>query len=1046
MSTGKATLFLLLLFVTRSFSQLEHADSYFHYMDYHQALPLYLKAMKKKKNAENIPLLVKIGDCYRFMKDYSNSARYYRMAIQKGTNDPDVFLHDGMILKSTGDYEEAEVQFNKCLELRPNDILALNGIRSCKEVKRWRTKPKEYDIINLSNINTIKSEFSPVIWKDQLIFVAERENDLINFSTYEFNGQPFLNVFASSLTDERGGKVTEFSRKLNTNFHDGPVCFSKDGNTIYYTRVKYHADRKNKEFVNRAKIYFSEMKGNDPKKEKMFSFDSDLYSIAHPSISADGNRLFFSSDKPGGFGGFDIYVSTKGESDWSEPVNLGPDVNTVGNEEFPFFRDDSVLFFSSDGLPGFGGLDIFSATEVDGKWILRRNEGIGINDITDDFGIFFVNNKTGFFSSDRAAGMGADDIYKFTFADKSQEVSGYILTALDTSNPAPEHKVLLLDSSGVVVAESRTDKKGFFKFENLDASKNYMVMMDENDPGFSDYPRYYYADKYGNLMKITKGNTKGNFVFTELPLRPNSLAELQAEDDFTLAGNVMLNNGNTNPLSNVKLVLKDDKGHVIDEVTTTETGAFVFRKLPAGTNYLIEMAGEDIDLPAGGKITITNKDGKELKTIEVDAKGKYELKILAQEKKFLEEMSADDKDLVMDLSGVALNPDKEILKGVKVFLLDELGNKIEETTTGPDGSFVFKNLPSNKNYLISMDVDDPSLSQYDKIYIADKKGNILRELQRLSEFKYHVLEYEKFTMAEMYVEDTWLVADGKTNVVSNNGKNGQQNNSNKQGTNGKNDGQQNIKNTEDSVVVVKNNAVKKDSVVSVKNNAVKKDSVVGVKNNAVKKDSVVGLKNNAVKKDSVVGLKNNAVKKDSVVVKNNPIKKDSVVVKYNGSKTITKKDSILFVYTSKYTSSTDFPIDECLARRYKEPEISPSDSVVDLAIVYFPYEKFSITDSASKVLNRLMQVAKSFKRYKIIIDAHADSRGSDDINLRFSKYRASKVASYFISKGIPGSRMIWRGNGEFQISNDCCNNVNCVEELHAQNRRAEVRIVVPKQK
>jgi outer membrane protein OmpA-like peptidoglycan-associated protein/tetratricopeptide (TPR) repeat protein len=959
-------------------SQIEHADAYFHSLDYHQALPLYLKAFKKKKNANNVELLVKIGDCYRFMKDYSNSATYYRLAIAKGTTDPDVFLHDGMILKSTGNYEEAEEQYKKCLSLRPGDLLAINGLLSCNEVKRWRLKPKEYDILNLKNINTAKSEFSPVLWKDRLVFVAERENDLINFSTYEFNGQPFLNVFSIPLDSNRGKKVTEFSKKLNTNYHDGPVCFSKDGNTIYYTRVKYHADRKNKEFVNRAKVYYSEMKGSTPKKELMLDFDSDEYSIAHPSLSDDGNRLFFSSDKPGGYGGFDIYMSVKTEGAWGNPINLGPDVNTLGNEEFPFYRGDSVLFFSSDGLPGFGGMDIFSAKEFSGKWILRRNEGVGINDITDDFGIFFLTDKTGYFSSDRPGGRGSDDIYEFSFVDKSTEVSGYVLTSMDTSQPAIDHKVILMDSSGNVVANTRTDKRGFFKFENLESSKNYMVLMDENDPGFSDYPRYYYADKYGKIMRITKEGEKSKFVFTYLPLRPNSLSELEAEDDITLAGNVVFNNGKLNPLGSVKLVLKDENGHFLDETVTTESGSFVFRKLPAGTNYVIEMYEEDVDLPSGGKITITNKEGKELKSIDRNEKGVFQLKILAQEKNFIEEMSADDKDLVMDLSGVALNPNKEILKGTKVFLLDELGNKIAETTTDADGSFVFKNLPSTKNYLISLDVDDPSLSQYDKLYIADKKGNIIRELHRLSDFKYHVLTFEKFTMAEMFVEDTWLVAE-KVNT-------------------GKKD-DKNSKNSKENTSVVKNEQTKESVVVKTKET--KKDSVVVVKQKETKKDSVVVVKQKETNKDSVVVVKKKEIKN-----------------------------------TTPQVPSTD-----CNSRQYTEPELTSGDSLISFETIYFSYEKYDFDEQSQKVLATVYQLLKTNKNYRIEIDAHSDSRGSDKINLWYSKIRAKNVASYFSSKGIPASRIVFRGNGELKLKNLCCDDSNCGEELHALNRRAELRVI-----
>ncbi len=718
-------LFLLVVLGGKVIAQRKLGDKYFSSMEYKKAIAAYQKDVNRKKYSNDPTLASRIADSYRIIKDYSNSAKYYKLAIEKGSKNADDFLHYGMILKTIGNYEDAEKQYKKCLELRPGDVLALNGLRSCENIKKWKNKPKEYEVTNIEKINTDKSEFSPVLWNNQLVFVADRVNDLIDFSHNNYNDQPYLNVYAAELKNGVPQKTGPLSKKLNSNYHDGPVSFSKDGATIYYTRVANRISRK-KEFVNRAKIFIADFANGSLKNETDFPFNNDDYSVAHPSVSDDGQILFFSSDKPGGYGGMDIYFCKRGSSGWEAPVNLGPDINTSGNEEFPFIRRDGILFFSSDGLPGFGGLDVFSAYSLSGKWILRRNEGAKLNDVTDDFGVFFTNEKEGYFSSDRPGGSGSDDIYSFTFTNKSEPLEGFILTALDTASGAQDQKLILLDESGAKVAETRSDKKGYFKFENLEAEKSYLVKMDENDPAFSDYPRYYYADKDGNIMRATRRDDKnGKFIFNALPLRENSMSDIESDDDITLAGNVLYGDKNT-PVANTTLVIKDEKGHIIDQTTTNDLGSFAFRKLPPGNNYLIEIADTDSPVPPDARVIITNKNGKEVKVMRADSKGKFQVKVLAQETNFISEMNADDKDLAMDLSGIALSPDRKVLSGSKVYLLDEKGNKIAETTTNKDGSFIFKNLPSSKNYMISLDSNDPSLAVLDKIFFADKNGMVFK--------------------------------------------------------------------------------------------------------------------------------------------------------------------------------------------------------------------------------------------------------------------------------------------------------------------------------
>ncbi|MFN5181437.1 MAG: OmpA family protein [Bacteroidota bacterium] len=823
---------IIFVFITFSFvrGQVSKGDEYFKKMDYHKAIRYYLHALKKTKHSGDPIFLAHLGDCYRFIKDYSNAATYYRLAIQKGSTDPDVYLHDGMILKSTGNFEEAEIQYNRCLELRPGDYLAQVGILSCHEIKKWRSKPQEYEINNLVNLNTNLSEFSPVLWNGKLVFTAERQNDLIDFTEYEYNGHPYLDVYSIN-TDGKtvSGKPSGLSRKLNSTMHEGPVCFSKDGKTIYFTRVSYVALKGKKDFTNRAKIYSADISGKKIKNIKELKFDSDEYSIAHPTLSDDGLTLFFSSDKPGGYGGFDIYFSKFTNGEWAEPINLGPDINTVGNEEFPSIRYDGILFFSSEGLPGFGGMDIFSAHEISDKWILRRNEGIGLNDITDDFGVYFTGEKEGFFTSDRAGGKGSDDIYHFIFNDKSEVLEGYILNTLDTSNVAYDQKIYLIDSLGNIYAQSRTNKKGYFKFNNLDPDKSYLIRMDDQDSTFSEYPRYYFADKNGNILTMTEKLRQGKFVFNALKCRQNSMSAIDAEDDIILAGNMFFPDSNNLPMSNKKLVVKDEKNHIIDEVNTNNAGSFAFRKLPSGHNYIIEIVEEDtLLLPPGTKILVANKQGKEIKTIVTSGKTKFQLKLLQQEKDVMSAIAAEDKDVVMDLSGIALNPEKVAIPGTKVFLLDEQGNKIAEVITDKDGQFVFKNLPSNKKYILSLDTDDPNLSEYEKVFIADKNGKVVKELNRLKQFQYNILAYEKVVLAEMYVDDSWsnIEINNKKNTKVDTSKNLSfekektpvNNTSNIKNTN---------KNDSSKVVVVKKDIIKRDSLkkIIVKKDPVKKDTL-----------------------------------------------------------------------------------------------------------------------------------------------------------------------------------------------------------------------------
>lgn len=745
--------FLLISFA--NFAQMKKADKHFLNYDYAKAIPAYQKVVKgKSENKQSA--MIKLADCYRVLNNYEKAETYYSQAVSLGNVPADVHYNYGNILKSNYKYEEALNQYHTFLKLNENSETAKNAVKSCLEIKYWESKPREYEIKNIESINTNRSEFSPIVVNNKLIFVAEKVSDIVDFETSATNNQPFLNIFISEIKNNEIKKEKVLSKKINTNFHDGPISFTSDTKYAAFTRVDYVINKKNKNFINRAKIYFSVVEGNSFSKIKPFTFNSDEYSCAHPALSADGTVLYFASDMPGSLGGQDIWMCKKNGEDWEKPVNLGFDINTSGDEVFPYIKTDGILYFSSNGLPGFGDLDIFSAKLVDGKWLLNRNEGLFINSSKDDFGVVYVNDSIGYFSSNREGGKGLDDIYSFKFTNKYVIIDGRVLLTENLNDPAKGVKVYLLDSDGKRVDSVLTDEKGYFVFKNLDADKKYMAEIEETEANLKSKSRYYLADKNDKIARIThKDGDKKKFVFKNLPVDVNGLPDLYNEDDLNLAGNLLFGENPSKPLANKKVVIKNEFGDIVEETTTNEFGAFAFRNLPIDQNYSLYI--DDEELPADTKIILTNKGGKEVKTLKSDAQGKFKFSLLSVDKSSISDLSVEDKDLVMALKGYLFDQDKKAITNAKVTVFDK-NEVIANIITDEKGKFEFKNLSADKNYIFAFDDDDVRFKNVTKIFIADSKGRIYKQIVKSSsgKFKFELLVVDKIAMGDYSVEDPWL--------------------------------------------------------------------------------------------------------------------------------------------------------------------------------------------------------------------------------------------------------------------------------------------------
>jgi hypothetical protein len=303
-------------------------------------------------------------------------------------------------------------------------------------------KAQGIQIVNEAEINTSFQEYSPAFYQGGLVFITSNPAVVKVKQSDNNTGKGTTSIFLAKPTDSTGllGKPTPFAESLTTSFYDGPLCFSADGNMVYFTRsnLKNNKPVKAKDGLVKLKIYSAKLNGAKWENIVELPFNNKEYDFTHPSISPDGRRLYFASNRPGGFGGMDLYVATLIDGKWSEPVNLGPKINTPKDEVFPFIHADGKVYYSSNGKArNIGGLDIYFTAKTDTGWLVPHLLPEPINSRSDDFGLIMSGDKRfGYFSSNRASGKGDDDIYLFNTA---QNLRIEFFIPQEISNPTPNN-------------------------------------------------------------------------------------------------------------------------------------------------------------------------------------------------------------------------------------------------------------------------------------------------------------------------------------------------------------------------------------------------------------------------------------------------------------------------------------------------------------------------------------------------------------------------------------------------------------------------------
>jgi outer membrane protein OmpA-like peptidoglycan-associated protein/tetratricopeptide (TPR) repeat protein len=398
-------------------------------------------------------------------------AAYAKLVTMPGGNLPEDYYNYSMVLKMNGKNDEANIWADKYFELKPNDLRAKDYEVNKSELFNLSKDDSKYKIIPMK-INTDAEDFGASYYKNKIVFASSRSTSK---KTYNWNRKAFLDMYVADIDGGQLKDADKFDKSLNGKMHNGPASFSNDGNFMAFS--KNNSDDV-KDHVIRIEIYFSTYKDGAWSKPESFILNSKEYSVGQPCLTSDGNTMYFSSDMPGGFGGVDIYRITKNTNGaWGKAENLGNKINTEGDELFPFFEEkNGVLFFSSNGRFGLGGLDIFYCA-INGSEVGRvNNAGYPLNTKSDDFAVI-INDKltSGYFSSNRNGGSGSDDIYGVDFLkplDIGKKIQG--IAKENDGTPIPGTFITLSDDKDLVIDTMTAKADGSFSFL-ADANKNFKL-------------------------------------------------------------------------------------------------------------------------------------------------------------------------------------------------------------------------------------------------------------------------------------------------------------------------------------------------------------------------------------------------------------------------------------------------------------------------------------------------------------------------------------------------------------------------------------------
>lgn len=573
-------------------SRLKYADKMYANEGYYYASEAYEDVLARKTDSATVA--VKLADSYDKLGDINKAAAWYRYLKRNNNLNKEQLLRLALLERQLSNYDESKKLMDTYVQKYGQNDVASSIVSASTSIAELQNK-KWFDLKPRLSVNTPASEMGlSYFGKDNVLIASSKRQGKSSMQVHSWTGQYYYSVFKATI-DASGnvGKKMKAIKKIDEKFNDGPVSFNEKNNVIYFSRnAEFYTVSGNKK-SSILKLYKADYKDGKFKNVKELGINGDDFSCAHPSVSKDGKRLYFASNRSGGMGGMDIYyVNLDSEGNTSgSPVNLGPKVNTSENDMFPYFNsEEGILFFASEGHFGLGGLDVF-VSRMDKAGMPKDVENLGspVNGPYDDFS--FVNNATqtnGFFSSNRPGGSGSDDIYAFNqlYVIRNRAVVNGSLTDLITNNKIDNGTIYLADKNGNVVDSVKSSPDGKFNISLAEGINDEFKLIAKKD-GYNQ-----------ELASIPFDESKGEYA-QDLKLMPIL--------NYYFVGTIK-DKANGEIIKDVKVTITDlDKNQVFETVQTASAGDFKTKELPYGykdkTSYRFKI----------------EKDGYVAKTVDISS-------------------------------------------------------------------------------------------------------------------------------------------------------------------------------------------------------------------------------------------------------------------------------------------------------------------------------------------------------------------------------------------------------------------------------------------
>ncbi|WP_281297598.1 OmpA family protein [Flavobacterium limnophilum] len=462
------------------------ADKQYERYSYVDAIATYERVAEKGYKDEK--MFQKLGNAYYFNAELEKAAKWYEaLFAMNQEQEPEYYYRYSQCLKAIGDYAKADKMLESFNKKSGNDQRAKLFEKNKDYLAEIKANSGRFNIED-AGINSEFSDYGSSFSGNKLVFASARDTGGVSKKVFKWTNQSFTNLYSSEVNSS--GKLEapkKFNKGINSKFHESTPVFTKDGNTMYFTRNNFLDGKKGKDSqkITLLKLYKATLEDGQWKNVTELPFNSDQYSVAHPALSVDDKTLYFASNMPGTLGQSDLFkVNINNDGSFGTPENLGKTINTEGRETFPFISEDNELYFATDGRPGLGGLDIYVTKILDnGSFGDVQNIGAPANSSNDDFALLMDSkSRNGFFTSNRTGGHGYDDIYKFTETRKlaCEQILKGIVTDREDRRILPQSKVSLFDEKFQLLKETTADLNGAYRFEVV-CGKVYYVRAEKTD-------------------------------------------------------------------------------------------------------------------------------------------------------------------------------------------------------------------------------------------------------------------------------------------------------------------------------------------------------------------------------------------------------------------------------------------------------------------------------------------------------------------------------------------------------------------------------------